>query len=174
MTAIEKLQMLIEAAEYLDRRERGKDVLRHMKIIFCMHKLILTLLLGFLSAIKQSNFAATCYLLSECMFFFTVVMTFGEVTTLETVLISTHALVFISPPPPPRDKTQAHVAYIYFLMMHVCVQMWNCNAFLFLHCCWFTVEGVLVHPPPPPLPSICCGSSYWVYSSSDDIIHPKA
>lgn len=24
MTAIEKLQMLIEAAEYLDRRERGK------------------------------------------------------------------------------------------------------------------------------------------------------
>lgn len=36
MTAIEKLQMLIEAAEYLDRRERGKDVLRHMKIVFCM------------------------------------------------------------------------------------------------------------------------------------------
>ncbi len=27
--------------------------------------------------------------------------------------------------------------------------MWNCNAF-FKHCCWFTVEGFLVHPPPPP------------------------
>lgn len=71
MTAIEKLQMLIEAAEYLDRRERGKDVLRHMKIIFCMQ-------------INPDTVARVfvCYLLGECMIctvcFFSSVMKFGE------------------------------------------------------------------------------------------------
>lgn len=35
-------------------------------------------------------------------------------------------------------------------------------------------SGGIPGASPPPLPSICCGSGYWVYSSSDDIIDPKA
>ncbi len=77
------------------------------------------------------------------------------------------------PPPPPPGQNPSACGIDIVLMMHVCVQMWNCNAFCFCIAVGLQAEGVLVHPPPPPPPSICCGSSYWVYSSSDDIIHPK-
>lgn len=116
MTAIEKLQMLIEAAEYLDRRERGKDVLRRMKMIYFACKLILTLLLGFLPAIKQ----CCCDLLfirrmhDMHGLFYCCYDIWRSDRFRDSVLTSTHALVFVGdtnePLTPSRDRTQAHMA----------------------------------------------------------------